>query len=80
MTMTMMKYSLAGILAHTRSYSENVAGIIDEEVKESLMSAMQKQREFFENIKMFFISCAKLLIEKERIGRKNLKLYSKKQA
>lgn len=56
-------------LAHTRSYSEGVAEAIDNEVKNIIDECyLEAKRILNENIDILH-SCAKLLIEKERIGR-----------
>ena len=54
---------------HTRGFSENVAGIIDEEVKKIIDECYAKARAILEENMDALHQCAKLLIEKERIGR-----------
>ncbi len=56
-------------LAHTRAYSENVASIIDEEVKRIIDEAHAKAREMVSEHENVLHACAQLLIQKEKIGR-----------
>lgn len=56
-------------LAHTRSYGEEIASVIDEEVKRIIDEAHVKAREMIAEHEPVLHSCAKLLIEKEKIGR-----------
>lgn len=56
-------------LAHTRSYSESVANKIDEEVKSLIDSCYNEAKRILLENKTILEACAKLLIEKERIGR-----------
>ena len=56
-------------LAHTRSYGENVAAIIDEEVKRIIDESYEKARAIILEHKGVLDSCADLLIEKEKITR-----------
>ncbi len=56
-------------LAHTRSYSENVARIIDDEVKGIIDNCYSEAKRFLTEYMDVLHSCAKLLIEKERINR-----------
>lgn len=56
-------------LAHTRSYSENVAKIIDEEVKSIIDNCYSEAKKILTEYMDVLHSCAKLLIEKERINR-----------
>ncbi|MDY3251163.1 MAG: ATP-dependent zinc metalloprotease FtsH [Candidatus Choladocola sp.] len=56
-------------LAHTRAYGEEVASLIDEEVKRIIDEAHEKAREMVSGHLTELHSCAKLLIEKEKIGR-----------
>lgn len=68
-------------LAHTRSYSENVAKTIDEEVKKIIDDCYNKAKKILtENIEVLH-KCADLLIEKDRIGREEFEsLFSKSEA
>ena len=56
-------------LAHTRSHSEAVASEIDEEVKSIIDECYSKAKEIILQYENVLHSCAKLLIEKEKIGR-----------
>ncbi len=56
-------------LAHTRSYSENIANRIDEEVKSMIDECYLEAKRILVEQKDILESCAKLLIEKERITR-----------
>lgn len=56
-------------LAHTRSYSENVANRIDEEVRSIIDECYQEAKRLLIEQKDVLEACASLLIEKERIGR-----------
>ena len=54
---------------HTRSYGESVATIIDEEVKKIIEDCYQKAKAIILDHKSVLEHCAKLLLEKEKIGR-----------
>ncbi len=56
-------------LAHTRSYSEGVASQIDAEVKRIIDEAHEKARQMVSENMDVLHACAKLLMEKEKIGR-----------
>jgi len=56
-------------LAHTRSYSENVANKIDEEVKKIIDNCYSKAKQMIKENYDVLDSCAKLLLEKEKITR-----------
>lgn len=56
-------------LAHTRSYSEGVASQIDAEVKRIIDEAHEKARKMVSENMDVLHACAKLLMEKEKIGR-----------
>ena len=56
-------------LAHTRSYGEGVASLIDQEVKRIIDEAHEKARTMVAEHENVLHACAKLLIEKEKIGR-----------
>ncbi len=56
-------------LAHTRSYSENVARIIDDEVKGMIDNCYSEAKKLLTEYMDVLHNCAKLLIEKERINR-----------
>ena len=56
-------------LAHTRGYGENVAGLIDMEVKRIIDECYQKAKDILDENEKILHSCADLLLEKEKIGR-----------
>ncbi len=56
-------------LAHTRSYSENVANSIDAEVRHIIDECYEEAKKLLKEYENVLHSCAALLIEKERIGR-----------
>ena len=56
-------------LAHTRAYGEQVAGMIDEEVKRIIDEAYQKATELIQANETVLHRCAELLIQKEKISR-----------
>lgn len=56
-------------LAHTRGYSENMASVIDSEVKAIIDDCYSKAKAIIEEYRGVLDSCAELLIEKEKIGR-----------
>jgi len=55
--------------AHTRSYSENIANRIDDEVKKIIDECYQEAKRILTEHKDILEACASLLIEKERITR-----------
>ena len=56
-------------LAHTRGYSEHVAGMIDEEIKRIIDECHTKARQMIMEHKDVLERCAQLLLEKEKINR-----------
>ena len=56
-------------LAHTRSYGEHVATVIDEEVKRIIDEAYGKARELISAHEEVLHRTAALLIEKEKVSR-----------
>lgn len=56
-------------LAHTKSHSENVAGEIDREVKAIINDCYSRAKKIIQEHEQVLHSCAKLLLEKEKIGR-----------
>ena len=56
-------------LAHTRSYGEDVATLIDGEVKRIIDEAHEQARKIISDHIQVLHACAQLLIEKEKIGR-----------
>ena len=56
-------------LAHTRSYGESTASLIDEEVKRIVDECDRKAKEILTEHEKVLHRCAELLLEKEKIGR-----------
>ena len=56
-------------LAHTRSHSEAVAGEIDQEVKRIVDDCYTRAKAIIQEHENVLHGCAKLLLEKEKIGR-----------
>ena len=56
-------------LAHARGYGENVAGVIDMEIKRIIDECYEKARAILNENERILHSCASLLLEKEKIGR-----------
>lgn len=56
-------------LAHTRGYGENVASIIDKEVKVIIDQCYEKARTIVRENENILHRCAELLLQKEKIGR-----------
>ena len=56
-------------LAHTRGYGENVATVIDQEVKRIIDECYEKAKEILHENEGVLHRCAELLLEKEKIGR-----------
>lgn len=56
-------------LAHTRAYSESVAGEIDKEVRSIIEDCYKKAKELLQENNSVLHACANLLLEKERIGK-----------
>ena len=56
-------------LAHTRSYGENVATVIDEEVKGIIDECYAKARKIINDNRAVLDACAKLLLDKEKVTR-----------
>lgn len=66
-------------LAHTRSHSETVAGEIDVEVKRIIDECYAKAKDIIMQHEDVLHSCAKLLLEKEKINRQEFEaLFDKK--
>lgn len=57
-------------LAHTRSYGEGVASVIDNEVKRIIDECYQKAKDIIMEHRLVLDRCCELLIEKEKIGQK----------
>ncbi|MDY4923312.1 ATP-dependent zinc metalloprotease FtsH [Frisingicoccus sp.] len=56
-------------LAHTKSYGENIASIIDQEVKRIVDECHMRARQIITDNRDVLERCANLLLEKEKIGR-----------
>lgn len=56
-------------LAHTKGYGENVATLIDQEVKRIIDECYEKAREIIHQYEQVLHQCADLLLEKEKISR-----------
>ena len=56
-------------LAHTRSYSENVANSIDAEVRHIIDECYEEAKRLLQENEKVLHACAELLMEKERINR-----------
>ena len=56
-------------LAHTRSYGENVATVIDEEVKGIIDECYAKARKIINDNRDVLDACSKLLLDKEKVTR-----------
>ncbi len=56
-------------LAHTKGYGENVATLIDQEVKRIIDECYLKAKEIIHQYEQVLNSCAELLLEKEKISR-----------
>ena len=56
-------------LAHTRGYSESVAGEIDKEVKAIIDECYQRAESIIKQYESVLHACATLLLEKEKINR-----------
>ena len=56
-------------LAHTRAYGENTATLIDNEVKRIMDESYNKAKNLLEENIDVLHNCAKMLIEREKIGR-----------
>ena len=56
-------------LAHTKSYGENIASVIDQEVKRIVDECHMRARQIITDNRDVLERCANLLLEKEKIGR-----------
>jgi len=56
-------------LAHTRAYGENIATVIDQEVKRIIDECYAKAKSILTENENILHKCAELLLEKEKIGR-----------
>ena len=64
-------------LAHTKSYGENVASLIDAEVKDIIDDCYKKAKEIIVKHRRVLDDCAKLLIEKEKFKEFKEQLWNK---
>ena len=62
-------------LAHTRSYGEETASLIDEEVKRIIDESYAHAKKIIEEHMDVLHSCAALLVEKEKIGREEFESH-----
>ena len=66
-------------LAHTRSYGENVASVIDSEIKRIVDECYDKAKAIIIEYKDVLHKCCELLLEKEKIGQEEFEaLFEKK--
>ena len=56
-------------LAHTKAYGENIATVIDQEVKRIVDECHEQARQIIRENRDVLEKCAQLLLEKEKIGR-----------
>ena len=56
-------------LAHTKAYGENIATVIDQEVKRIVDECHEQARKIIRENRDVLEKCAQLLLEKEKIGR-----------
>ncbi|MCI9492154.1 MAG: ATP-dependent zinc metalloprotease FtsH [Lachnospiraceae bacterium] len=56
-------------LAHTRAYGENIASVIDQEIKRIIDECYQKSKNILMEHESILHRCADLLLEKEKISR-----------
>lgn len=67
-------------LAHARGFSENTASAIDQEVKRIIDECYQKAKAIISRYEYVLHGCAKLLLEKEKIGNEEfVKLFEKEK-
>lgn len=64
-----MKSSSDRDLAHTKSYGEGIATVIDQEVKRIVDECHEQARKIIQENRDVLEKCATLLLEKEKIGR-----------
>ena len=66
-------------LAHTKSYGNEIADVIDEEVKRIVDECYTKAKNIILEHEDVLHSCAKLLLEKEKINRHEFEALFDKQ-
>ena len=68
-------------LAHTKSYGEGIATVIDQEVKRIVDECHEQARKIINENRDVLEKCAQLLLEKEKIGREEFEaLFEVKEA
>ncbi|SCI93701.1 ATP-dependent zinc metalloprotease FtsH [uncultured Roseburia sp.] len=67
-------------LAHTRGYGEQIAGVIDQEIKRIIDECYAKARQMIRENRDILESCAQLLLEKEKIGREEFEALFEKES
>ena len=67
--MTTMTKSLSEETSHMKNHSESISGEIDREVKAIIDECYAKAKEIIMEHEKVLHECAKLLLEKEKIGR-----------
>ncbi|WP_418463319.1 ATP-dependent zinc metalloprotease FtsH [Frisingicoccus sp.] len=68
-------------LAHTKSYGEGIATVIDQEVKRIVDECHEQARKIIDENRDVLEKCAQLLLEKEKIGREEFEaLFEVKEA
>ena len=66
-------------LAHTRGYGENVAGMIDTEIKRIIDECYEKARTLIHENMDVLHACAALLLEKEKISKEEFEALFRKE-
>ncbi|MBR5268430.1 MAG: ATP-dependent zinc metalloprotease FtsH [Lachnospiraceae bacterium] len=66
-------------LAHTRSYGENVASVIDSEIKRIVDECYDKAKAIIIEHKDVLHKCCELLLEKEKIGQEEFEALFEKE-
>ena len=67
-------------LAHTRAYSESVAGEIDREVRSIIQDCYEKAEQMIRENNEVLQKCAELLLDKEKINREEFEALFNKEA
>ena len=65
---------------HTKNFSENVAAVIDEEVKEIIESCHSRAKALITEHKYVLEECAKQLITKEKLNRQEFEAIFEEEA
>ena len=66
-------------LAHTRGYGEDVASVIDQEVKRIIDECYANARQIIQNNRSVLDACAELLLEKEKISQQEFEALFEKE-